>query len=209
VDESSGRHQWHARGKRKSLDMAHASLPIGQRDDRPAPAGGAAHAARHRSLRTIYREHFNGGRRERMFLASVGFFLAFVLVRVITHLIHLGVGPFRDIEPGGFHLHHLVWGILLLLLVGYLWLAQVGSGAAGASVWASRLTATLFGVGAALTLDELALWLTLEDVYWAKQGRLSIDAVVLFGALLSVGSWGRPFFRALGREMGSWFPRST
>jgi hypothetical protein len=140
-----------------------------------------------------------------MFLSSVAFFLAFSVVRAITHLIRAGIGPFRDLEPGGLHVHHLVWGILLLLLVGYLWLAQVGSGAPGTSLWASRLTAATFGVGAALTLDELALWLTLEDVYWARQGRVSIDAVVMFGALLSVSFWGRPFFRALGRELTFWF----
>ncbi len=55
----------------------------------------------------------------------------------------------------------------------------------------------LYGVGAALTLDEFALWLNLEDVYWERQGRESIDAVILFGAFLSIGLWGGPFFHAL------------
>jgi hypothetical protein len=56
-------------------------------------------------------------------------------------------------------------------------------------------------VGAALTLDEFALWLNLDpDAYWTREGRLSIDAVILFGALLGVGAWGAPFFRGL-REM--------
>jgi len=59
--------------------------------------------------------------------------------------------------------------------------------------------ALLYGVGAALTLDEFALWLNLEDVYWARQGRESIDAVILFGALLLIGIWGRRFFLGLAR----------
>jgi hypothetical protein len=188
------------------------SLHAGQRANTSEPAGaagGTAPAGRRRSLGTLYREHFQGGRRERMFLASIAFLLAFTTVRAITHLIRAGVGPFRNVEPGGVHVHHLVWGILLLLLVGYFWLAQVGSGAPGASAWASRLTSALFGVGAALTLDEFALWLTLEDVYWTAQGRESIDAVILFGALLSVGAWGGPFFRGLGRALVGRFRRST
>ena len=59
------------------------------------------------------------------------------------------------------------------------------------------------GVGsdtAAITLDEFALWLDLQDDYWSKQGRKSIDAVFLFGAALSIGLWGAPFFRDLLRE---------
>jgi len=57
--------------------------------------------------------------------------------------------------------------------------------------------ATLYGVGAALTLDEFALWLNLRDVYWERQGRASIDAVVLFGALLLMGIAGGGFVRKL------------
>jgi hypothetical protein len=59
----------------------------------------------------------------------------------------------------------------------------------------------VFGASSALTLDEFALWLDLEDVYWTKQGRKSVDAVVLFGAMLSTSFWGRPFFRAVSREI--------
>ncbi len=60
-----------------------------------------------------------------------------------------------------------------------------------------------YGVGAALTLDEFALWLNLEpNAYWSSQGRLSIDAVILFGSILSVGAWGAPFFRGLQRMWG-------
>jgi len=55
----------------------------------------------------------------------------------------------------------------------------------------------LFGAGAALTLDEFALWLNLSDVYWAREGRASLDAVVIFGALLSCGVWGGAFIHAL------------
>lgn len=149
-------------------------------------------------LGALYRLHFRDARRERLFLASLAFFLAFALVRIIVHAIRAGRGPFHDIAVGSTHIHHLVFGILLLLIVGYLWLLQVGVERG----LGSRFTSLAYGVGAALTLDEFALWLNLQDVYWASQGRESIDAVVLFGALLSVGLWGGPFFRALGREAG-------
>ena len=69
------------------------------------------------------------------------------------------------------------------------------------SSWISSLTAIAFGVGAALTLDEFALWLNLSDVYWERQGRESIDAVLLFASLLSAGIWGGPFLRGLAQEV--------
>ena len=110
-----------------------------------------------------------------------------------------GIGPFHDISSGGRHLHHLVFGIILLLLVGYSWLAQVGTGEGGMT-WLGRVTCVLYGLAAALTLDEYALWLNLRDVYWAREGRASVHAVFFFGGLLSVGIWGAPFWHALTRE---------
>jgi hypothetical protein len=101
---------------------------------------------------------------------------------------------------GGRHIHHLVWGILILLAVGYGYLMEVGADDTPTSIFAGRLMSILYGVGAALTLDEFALWLNLEDVYWAKQGRESIDAVILFGALLAIGAWGAPLFAAIARR---------
>jgi hypothetical protein len=148
-------------------------------------------------LGRIYRFHFQSERRERLFLASLGFLVTFAVVRGITAMIRAGVGPLHNVSAGGLHIHHLVWGILLLLVVGYVWLSEIGVG----SSWVASLTAIAFGVGAALTLDEFALWLNLQDVYWERQGRESVDAVVLFAALLSVGIWGGPFLREVAREV--------
>jgi hypothetical protein len=148
----------------------------------------------------VYREHFtNNPRRERQFLASLGFFAGFGAARAITHAILHGVGPFRNLSVGGRHLHHLVFGIGGLLGVGYLWLGLFGVSPKGRRV--SQATAVGYGVASAMTLDEFALWLNLQDVYWAKQGRQSIDAVAVFGGLLSVGFWGGPFFIGIGREI--------
>ncbi|MBI1763856.1 MAG: hypothetical protein HYR56_20725 [Acidobacteria bacterium] len=156
---------------------------------------------RHERLRALYRQYFREARRERLFLSALSFYLTFAVVRYITHSIHAGHKFFRNIYVEGFHLHHLVWGILLLLGVGYLWLMQIGTGAdAENSRWPSRLTAVLYGVGAALTLDEFALWLRLQDVYWAREGRESVDAVILFGTLLLISAAGAAFFRATLRE---------
>src|SRR6266851_4528374 len=155
------------------------------------------------TLKKIYGFHFQNERRERLFLASLGFLVTFGIVRGITHLIKAGIGPFHNVSNGGLHIHHLVWGILLLLVVGYIWLIEEGI----TSSWLSSITAIAFGVGAALTLDEFALWLNLQDVYWTGRGRESIDAVVIFAGLLSVGIWGGPFLRELtlflfGRRTG-------
>jgi hypothetical protein len=150
-----------------------------------------------RILLELYHFHFKDERRERLFLASLGFLITFAIVRIITISIRAGVGPFHNVSAGGTHIHHLVWGILILIVVGYIWLFEVGVG----SSWIASVTAIAFGVGAALTLDEFALWLNLQDVYWDRQGRQSIDAVVIFAALLSVGIWGGPFLRAVGGEL--------
>jgi hypothetical protein len=140
----------------------------------------------------------------RLFLASISFFITFLAVRLLVASITHHVGPFGYVEMGGRHIHHLVWGILLLLITGYGTLAEVGTGDSSLSILVSRLLALGFGIGAALTLDEFALWLNLDAAaYWSRQGRESIDAVVLFGALLSIGTWGAPLFRRLLTRRGS------
>ena len=89
-------------------------------------------------------------------------------------------------------------GILILLLVGYGWLLDLGRSHSPLSIFFSRLMSVSYGVGAALTLDEFALWLNLDpDAYWSREGRVSIDAVIVFGSVLAVGAWGAPFFGGL------------
>ncbi|TMC82405.1 MAG: hypothetical protein E6J06_11065 [Chloroflexi bacterium] len=149
------------------------------------------------ALKRLYHFHFRNERRERLFLASLAFLITFGAVRGITLMIRAGIGPVHNVSAGGLHIHHLVWGILLLIVVGYVWLLEVGVG----SSWVASLTAIAFGVGAALTLDEFALWLNLNDVYWERQGRESIDAVLIFGGLLSAGVWGWPFFRGVAAHL--------
>src|SRR6202142_1953995 len=97
----------------------------------------------------------------RLFLASVSFFITFAGVRLLVASITHHIGPFGYVEMGGRHIHHLVWGILLLLITGYATLAEVGTGDTPLSILASRTLAIGYGIGAALTLDEFALWLNL------------------------------------------------
>jgi hypothetical protein len=153
--------------------------------------------------------------RRRMFIASVAFLVTFIGVRLLVRMIvhENNEGPFQWVVVHGRHIHHLVWGILILLLVGYGWLMDLGRSHSPLSIFFSRLMSVSYGVGAALTLDEFSIWLNLEpDAYWSRSGRLSIDAVILFGSLLAVGAWGAPFFRGLhilwdkralvGKELG-------
>src|SRR5262245_15245269 len=127
----------------------------------------------------------------------IAFVITFMITRLITRHIRSqsaggdaeagpeDAGLVGDIHIGGVHIHHQVWGILLILVSAVLEFAyQPGS------PWAEVLGA-LFGVGAALTLDEFALWVHLDDVYWSEEGRKSIDAIVVaacIGAALLIGT---------------------
>ena len=121
--------------------------------------------------------------------ALVGFLVTFAITRGITRRIRAkknepaddaAGGGFSDIYIGGVHIHHQVWGILLVLLSGLLEFRFSPD-----APWREVLAA-LFGVGAALTLDEFALWFHLDDVYWGEEGRKSIDAILIGGALGAV-----------------------
>jgi hypothetical protein len=118
------------------------------------------------------------------------------VARGITHAIRAGVGPFHNLSEGGRHIHHSTFGIFGLLGVGYVWTYRWGFGHPGSRL-GSRVSATAYGVASALTLDEFALWLDLQDDYWDKQGRKSIDAVAIFGGLLTMGVAGRSALQEL------------
>jgi hypothetical protein len=164
-------------------------------------AGIVLLALRHPRVSALFHQGIPDRPKRRLFLAAIGFFVTFSVARTLAYVNYHHIGPFHDIYIGGRHIHHLVWGILILLGVGFGWLAEVGNGSDKSSIIASRLMSFLYGAGAALTLDEFALWLNLEDVYWARQGRESIDAIILFGTLLLIAIWGSGFFKAVAREM--------
>lgn len=117
----------------------------------------------------------------------IGFLVTFTVTRSITRRIRAKKaeakpqtgeeGGLKDVYIGGVHIHHQVWGILLVLITGLLEFRFNPD-----SPWMEVLGA-LFGAGAALTLDEFALWFHLDDVYWSKDGQKSIDAILIGGAL--------------------------
>ncbi len=116
----------------------------------------------------------------------VGLLVTFLFVRINTRLIRAQVSWwFHDIESeSGTHVHHMVIGVVLMVTVGILLIAMAPSGLA------AQILALLFGAGVALTLDEFALILNLQDVYWRKEGRVSVDAVIIVvapAALLVLG----------------------
>jgi len=145
-------------------------------------------------LGVMVRQQIANRSRRRLFVASLSFFVTFATVRGMVFAIRHHIPPVHYVFLEGHHIHHLVFGILTLLLVGYGWLCEVGSGGDSSSILASRIMALLYGLGAALTLDEFALWLNLKDVYFVREGRSSIDAVILFGSLLAITTWGAPLF---------------
>jgi hypothetical protein len=151
-----------------------------------------------------YSRHFHSPDQERQFISSTVFGVTFALTRAVTHAIHDKVGPFRNVEVGGRHVHHMTFGIAGLLGVGYAWLNGFGLPDGQRQTRPSRLTSALYGAGSALTLDEFALWLNLQDDYWTTQGRESIDAVVLFGALLSAGTSARHHIADLIARARGW-----
>ncbi|MGH2950579.1 MAG: hypothetical protein ACRDKX_00860 [Solirubrobacterales bacterium] len=130
------------------------------------------------SIGSLYERAIVDTGRQPEFLFFVAFLVSWGFIRTSAHLIRAQVSWWPgNVEVGGTHIHHLVWGILLLLGAGY-----VGVVVQPESPWHEIVT-VIFGIGAGLTLDEFALWLELRDVYWEKEGRKSIDAVVVTACL--------------------------
>ncbi|MFF8863426.1 MULTISPECIES: hypothetical protein [unclassified Streptomyces] len=113
-----------------------------------------------------------------LLLALTAFVVTFLVTRVITRMIRAGRGPFGNVKAGGLHIHHVVPGVLLTVIGGFGAVASDRHGAGG------PVAAVVFGMGAGLVLDEFALILHLDDVYWSTEGRKSVEVVVLTAALV-------------------------
>lgn len=151
------------------------------------------------AVRTAYHEELDDGQRSAL-LSWLSFTGTFALTRGITYSIRAGRGPFRNLSAGGEHLHHYLWGIGLL--------AGIGAIAVRGEDRHRRHPAVAISYGAALALivDEFALLLDLKDVYWARQGRISVDLGV--GGSAVAGSYlaARPVLRRLAHDQASAAP---
>jgi hypothetical protein len=156
---------------------------------RPRPVMGVA------ELQRVRRDAYLGlDRQAQIGLAGWSAFTAtFAAARAVTHAIRAERGPFRNFSAGERHLHHYLWGILML------------SGAGGAALakpptddYVPALAA-VYGAGAALVVDECALLLDLSDVYWTDRGRISVNVGV--GVIAVLGSYlaAPPFWRRIAR----------
>ncbi len=129
----------------------------------------------------------------------VAFVITFLFIRFSTRMIRAQVTWWPgNVTPGGMHLHHVVFGTVFVLLAGIGGFSSIGN----VRPWA-EIFAGLFGIGSALILDEFALILHLRDVYWSEQGRASVDAVFLAGAVVGLVLVGvAPF--GVDQERSAW-----
>ncbi len=127
--------------------------------------------------------------------ALVAFLTMFGFLRALTAVIHFQILPIHNVvTASGLHIHHLFWGILLLMVVGFAALATRNP------AWHLRI-AIVFGCAMALTLDEFALWLRLADVYWTREGWESIKAAAVAAAVLALFALGAPFWRRVWQDL--------
>jgi hypothetical protein len=150
--------------------------------------------ARPKDVRRVFREELDSGQKAAL-LSWLAFTATFAGVRGITYAIKDGKGPFKNLSVGGEHLHHYMWGIGMV------------SGVGGVAVHGDNekrrhpLVAVAYGAGLALIVDEFALLLDLKDVYWAKQGRISVDLAVGGSSLAGTYFAALPLLRALRRRV--------
>ena len=153
-------------------------------------------SARSRKLRgevaSAYARDVKAPGLEPSLVATITYLVTLAIVRAYTTLVRARPGA-PDIEIAGTHIHHVVFGVFALLISGVLSLDEL-----------ARLPrAALFGAGAALVLDELALVVFLRDVYWLPEGVLSVAAVLIGLGALAVNAWrGRAFLIAMARILG-------
>jgi hypothetical protein len=119
-------------------------------------------------------------------LASFLYFIALIgtfgFIRTSTHMIRAQVRWWPgNVSVGGTHVHHLVWGIVAMMIFGYIGVVHQPE-----SPW-REIVSVFFGIGTGLALDEFALWVDLKDVYWQKEGRKSVDAMIIAGCAAGLG----------------------
>lgn len=145
-------------------------------------------------LDAAYMHRIVGEDKQPALVMLLAFLVTFATVRYITYSIRAGRHRklFHNMATsGGTHLHHLVPGIILILGSGWV--------AIGFPFFVyPELLALLFGIGAALTLDEFALWFHLADVYWSREGRQSVDAVIIAATIAGVGLLGGRIWLDIG-----------
>ena len=147
-----------------------------------------------KDLRAVFREELDPRQRAAL-LSRLAFTTTFGALRGITYSIKEGKGPFRNLSVGGAHLHHYMWGIGLV------------SGVGGVAVHGDEprrnhpAVALTYGAGLALIVDEFALLLDLKDVYWARQGRISVDLGIGASSLAGTYFAALPLLRALRRRI--------
>ena len=144
-------------------------------------------------MRRAFEEELTPGQKSAL-ISWLAFTGTFAGLRALTYSIRAGKGPFRNLSVGGEHLHHYMWGIGLL--------SGVGAVAVRGEEHHRRhpAVAVSYGSGMALIVDEFALLIDLRDVYWARQGRISVDVGV--GGIAAAGSYfaALPVLRRLRRD---------
>jgi hypothetical protein len=133
------------------------------------------------SIFTDFWSNLEDHHEQAVFLVLVGFIGSFAFIRMSTRIIRsesVSWWPGNIESDSGVHVHHLVFGIVTMMAAGTL--AFVADGRTPYT----EICALLFGIGTGLTIDEFALWVHLEDVYWEKEGRSSIDATVIAAAAM-------------------------
>jgi len=144
-------------------------------------------------IRDAFGSELNAGQQSAL-ISWLAFTATFGGVRAITHAIRAGKGPFKNLSVGGEHLHHYIWGIAML--------AGVGAVAVKGDEQLRRhpVTALAYGGGLALIVDEFALLLDLKDVYWAREGRVSVDVGITGSSLVGTYFAGLPVIREVTRR---------
>jgi hypothetical protein len=162
------------------------SAPALRDTDHPILAAEEAVAEAARVARVGYREVST--RENSMFNLLTSFAATFILVRSITYALRgrPSVGPFRSLRVGRRHIHHFVPGIVIAFAAGA---AAILTRDEALEPW----LAVPFGVGMGLTLDESALLLELDDVYWTREGLLSVQITLAVIAMLGALALGLRF----------------
>lgn len=142
-------------------------------------------------FRNIYNSTIRRHKEEPRFLILTSFLITFILTRITVYAINSSHPPkyLGNVYVHSIHIHHLVFGIVLLLIAGFIRIPQFGPKLV-------RFSSVIYGVGAALTLDEFSLWLRFNpNSYFGPEGRISIDAIIIFTVIVLSTLWHGAFWK--------------